>query len=392
MDGGGGRKRRFGLWRFLIAACLFAWIPGMTGPVRVWGIQEIDVASPETLFVIHRTEGLIRLEGAPAIEKQGVRLGDGRLVEWELVVGGKVGAELQPGFDDKVGSLGEPMWHLKAAARRGDWEDGHEAAGKLAGLVPAESVEQALVELARYRVATAAGSTGEAVLAWLRLAGHPEGAAAVEFAGPPARVAAEWLVTGVAADLPPVFVDPAMARECLAEWQRLPAGADGVRPAGWFVYGAALALAADDLDLAGKTFAAWDATEAMESRWKEVSLYGAGIVQDQMLVEPGQIERIAADAMLVESGLAATADWWLAVGKQRQFRELAPRRAMREMLEVAARRDSTSPAVSKAALMVALRLADEMGWDSDANLIRAAMDRAAARTRQQETLIEAWLP
>lgn len=354
--------------------------------------ESVIAQAPEASFLIHRTHGLVRLESVPAIEAAGVRLDDGRLVDWDQLVGGAVGSERQAGFDERIKTLGEPTWHLKAAARRGDWEDGHEAAGKLAGLVPAESVEQALVELARYRVATAAGSTGEAVLAWLRLAGHPEAAAAVEFAGPPARVPAEWLVTGVAGDLPPVFVDPAMARECLAEWQRLPAGADGVRPAGWFVYGAALALAADDLDLAGKTLAAWDATEATESRWKEVSLYGAGIVQDQMLVEPGQIERIAADAMLVESGLAATADWWLAVGKQRQFRELAPRRAMREMLEVAARRDSTSPAVSKAALMVALRLADEMGWDSDANLIRAAMDRAAARTRHQETLIEAWLP
>jgi hypothetical protein len=174
--------------------------------------------------------------------------------------------------------------------------------------------------------------------------------------------------------------------------QRLPAPEDGTRTAGWFAYGTALALAANDLELAGQWLEPWGEASGTDARWKEVSLFAAGIVQDQLLVEPGQVERIAADEAAVESGLAATTDWWLAVGKLRQYRELAPRRALREMLLVAARHEHAHPVVAEMALATALELATAEEWEREIALIRAAQNRAVAKRLELEKRIEAWPP
>ncbi len=388
------RRRVEGGKSFLVISALFALaVFSLLLPHSLSAGQE-NQADPvsEPQYLIHRSDGLVTLDAPPAIEGGGVRLADGRVIEWDLVVGGAMGAERQVGFEERIAQLGEPLFRLKAAVQRGDWVEAEAAAGGLDGKLPAESLGQALIRLAEYRGAMASSRRERAVVAWLRLMMHPLRAEAVEFAGPRCGILYDWMESGVAGDLPPVFIDPAAARDCLAELQRLPAPEDGTRPAGWFVYGTALALAADDLELAGRWLKPWGKASGPDARWREVSLFAAGIVQDQLLVEPWQVELIAADEAAIGSGLAATADWWLAVGKLRQYRELAPRRALREMLSVAARREAGHPVVAELAMATALELATGQKWEREVALIRAAQNRAVAKRLELEKRIEAWPP
>jgi hypothetical protein len=277
---------------------------------------------------------------------------------WDEVEAGTVGAK-QAEFDQQLAAVGDPLFRVRQRLKAGDFRELLDPAERLfpafkdRATGTAEAVCQATA-LARL----AAGKREAAVEPFLcaaALRGRPGVVPPPRFQPANGRSAAATGPYGTWPALPPVWFDPAAAKDALPRVAaRLKAWPGGKAPPGAHLYAATLAATAGD-------------TAAAAAHEKELGAAGtdwAPVLAAQREVEAGPagaaVERLERKLDALKEPVRAVALYWVGVGRVRAADPAAKKRAVVTLLHLPALYADAAPDVAAAGLYHAAVALDEL--------------------------------
>lgn len=198
-----------------------------------------------------------------SFDEDGVRLDDDRLIFWDEIERGTVARQPRE-FERMLTAFGEPLYRIRQRMKIGDWQGLSEPAERLVGAYSARRGESAyLVMQATMWSRTARGDRESAVAACIGcyaiLREHPEYVQRL----PGSRRPRFDTATGLFADLLPIWLDPASAKDGYRSARAAAEQLEEPRPDGIRFYLGSLALADDDRGQAQRYFSSMSGTDTV---------------------------------------------------------------------------------------------------------------------------------
>lgn len=313
----------------------------------------------------------------------GVRLDDGTTLTWDVIEAGSVEGR-QELFEKYVKNLGGHLFRIRRRMEDGDYRS---------LLAHAE-------EVAKY-YADSQSETAYMVmqgLMWGRLAdGQREAAAApylwcLEYLRhnksdstslPGKRRLAFDAQTGVSSDLPPVWFDPAAAKEAMPEVAAAVGRMKQPRPAAARVYYATLALAAGQQQTADRVLDGLDADNVNAAQLRDIT-----IAQQEVLAgSPGAgVERLEKSLDQFTATNKPLALYWLGLAKAASKNEKTKKEGVLHLLYLPAIYGAQQPDLAAAALHRSMQALEEMGSARGSIAVRSELRNKYGQTYHAKKL------